>query len=742
MSEDLPLNQNAAQGALTELSLRGKIEKIIYANEDNGFQVLSLLDAEGELHCICGTLPGITPGQGVELTGRWENHKDYGRRFRVSSFSVSLPTTVEGIEKYLSSGAIKGIGAKYAKAIVKTFGTETLEILNNASARLKEVPGLGKKRIAEIRKAWKNGAEKRNLQIYMQSLGITNAYFSKIYNIYGDSSAEVLQENPYRLASEVDGIGFVMADKIAAKAGIGKIAPQRLVSGVSYALSQIRLSGHVCMPKEDFINVLGELLEIEQEYAFSALDQAITAGTAVIFPAPDQTPMVYEPGLLRCEQELPLLLSHLVCCRKHYGERILRHKPLPDSRFSDEQLSAVEQAGKNPLSIITGGPGVGKTTVVSEIVRRARVANLNLVLAAPTGRAAKRMSETTGETALTLHRLLKWDPIQRQFVHGKNNPLPYQLYVLDEVSMLDLPLSVAFFRAVRPGATVVLVGDADQLPSVGPGSVLNDMIASRQIAVSRLTKIFRQGNGSGIIRAAHDVNAGYIPDIPPAPNGETDDFYWIEKDDPEEVASLIERMVIERIPKRFGFDPRDEIQVLTPMNRGICGTVQLNERLQSKLNPNTAGFRAGERIFHVGDKVMQISNNYDKGIFNGEMGTILSIHHAESSFTIRFDAGDIEYKFQEADQITTAYAVTVHKSQGSEFPAVVMPILTQHYMMLQRNLLYTGMTRAKKLMILVGSRKAVSMAVRNSIREPRHSLLRERFEEAFRKMYKILENGK
>ena len=719
---------------LTELTLSGQVEKVIFQNEENGFQVVLVRDPQGTFHCACGNLSGVSPGQGVELKGHWEFHPDHGRRFRVTSCIFSLPATLDGIEKYLASGAIKGIGEKYAKAIVDTFGTETLQILDNATSRLKEVPGLGRKRIEAIKKAWHESAGKRSLQMYMQSLGITPAYFNRIYTLYGDQAGEILRKNPYQLAADVDGIGFLTADKIAANSGIGKNDPQRLISGVTYGLGQIRTSGHVCMPEEEFRKKLCELLDLDETGAAEAVKLSVQAQKAVIASGPDGQPMIYEPGLLRCEQELPLLAANLIFTKRHYGEWLLKYRPLPDSKFSDEQLAAVERAGKCAVSIITGGPGVGKTTVVGEIVRRARAARLNLVLAAPTGRAAKRLSETTGVSAATLHRLLKWDPGKRQFVHNRKNPLPQQLFVLDEVSMLDLPLAVAFFRAVRPGAAVILVGDADQLPSVGPGMVLNDFIACGEIPVSRLTKIFRQGSGSGIIHAAHDVNAGKVPEIPRTPSDRPTDFYWIEKDDPEEAAQLIERLVLDRIPKRFGFDPKNDIQVLSPMNRGVCGTIQLNERLQSLLNPEKAGFRSGDRIFHVGDKVMQISNNYDKGVFNGDMGVILSIHHAENTFKVRYDLNDVEYNFTEAVQLNPAYAVTVHKSQGSEFPVVVMPMLTQHFMMLQRNLLYTGMTRAKKLMVLIASRKAVGMAVRNFVREPRHTLLRERLIEAFRNL--------
>ena len=718
---------------LTELTLSGQVDKVIFQNGENGFQVISVRDPKGAVHCACGSLPGVCEGQGVELKGHWESHPDHGRRFRVTSCIFSVPATLEGIEKYLASGAIKGIGAKYAKAIVDTFGTQTIQVLDNATARLKEVPGLGKKRIEAIKKAWKESAGKRSLQMFMQSLGITPAYFNRIYSLYGDRSAEILRTNPYQLASDVDGIGFLTADRIAESSGIGKTEPQRLIAGVTYALGQIRTAGHVGMPVEEFHSQLGELLGVDGTGAREAVKLAVQAQKAVLIPTPAGRTMIYEPGLLRCEQELPLLLVSLIFAPRHYGESLLKYPSPAGSKFSEEQLAAVERAGKCAVSIITGGPGVGKTTVVAEIVRRAKAAKLDLVLAAPTGRAAKRLSETTGVSAATLHRLLKWDPVKRQFVHNRRKPLVHQLFVLDEVSMLDLPLSVAFFRAVQPGATVILVGDADQLPSVGPGTVLNDLIACGEIPVSRLTRIFRQGSGSGIIRAAHEVNLGNVPEIPPADPEHPGDFYWIEKDDPEEAARLIERLVTDRIPKRFGFDPKNDIQVISPMNRGICGTVQLNERLQALLNPEKAGFRSGERIFHVGDKVMQISNNYDKGVFNGDPGVILSIHHADSTFKVRYDLGDIQYDFSEAVQLNPAYAVTVHKSQGSEFPAVVMPILTQHYMMLQRNLLYTGMTRARKLMILIGSRKAVSMAVRNAVREPRHTLLLERLREAFRR---------
>ena len=728
------VQKEEVSSTVTEHSLQGEVEKVIYESPDGTFAILFLRDMQGERHCVCGPVGGVHEGQSLLVKGKWETHKEHGRRLKATHYECSLPSTPEGIMKYLSSGVIKGVGEKYARLIVDHFGKETLHILDHASPRLKEIPGLGKKRISAIKKAWEENKDRRNLQIYMQSLGISTAYFAKIYSLYGDRSAEILQNDPYLLASQVDGIGFILADRIAEKAGIGKNDDKRLVAGVKYTLEQIRTMGHTCMPSPEFRKTVAELLGIEEEDASHALRLAVEKEKAALDHSRESGEMVYDPAMLRCEKELPYLIASLISVPRFHGMGLCRI-PEPDfSLFSDEQLSAVKKAGEYPLSIITGGPGVGKTTVVSEIVRRANLAKLRTALAAPTGRAAKRMSETTGMVSCTLHRLLKWNAAERKFVHGRKNPLPYDLFILDETSMLDLPLSTAFFRAVPPGASVVLVGDCDQLPSVGPGNILNDLISSHIVPVTKLTKIFRQGEGSSIIHAAHEVNTGCIPECIAGGGNHTNsnalsDFYWIAKEDPEEAFDVILRLVAERIPARFAFDSMNDIQVLSPMNKGICGTVSLNTALQEKLNKNTLAFRHGERLFRLGDKIMQISNNYDKGVFNGDMGKIIAIRHDEKTFTASFDTGNVNYAFHEADELTLAYAATVHKSQGSEFPVVVMPVLTSHFVMLQRNLLYTGMTRAKKLMILVGSQKALSMAVRNSVREPRFTLLGERLKE-------------
>lgn len=705
-------------------TIAGEIEKVLYSSEDASYCVVRFLDEDGNQVCARGALGGIAPGQHVVFTGRWETHKEYGRQLKVENYSVTPPVTAEGIQRYLASGVLPGIGEKTAKLIVDHFGRETLHVLDTAPKKLRDIPGLGKKKVDAIRKAWQENNDRRTLRLQLESFGITPAYFKRITECYGDEAPEKIRENPYRLATDVKGIGFLLADRIAEKAGIGKNDPKRMDAGIAYSFSQMKLSGHICMPEAEFVSYIASILSVEQPVAENALRNALIAGKAERIPSPEYGNVIYDPVMMRLENELPFRISMLLKCKQHSALPLLSVPTPPDSTFSQEQIDAVNSTGEFAFSILTGGPGVGKTTVISEITRRAGIAKVPVTLAAPTGRAAKRMEETTGKEAQTIHRLLKWDPIKKGFVHNKQNPLPVGIYIIDETSMLDILLAVALFRAIPKGASVLLAGDPDQLPSVGPGNVLNDLIDSGICPVSRLTKIFRQGSGSGIIRAAHAVNAGILPERP-RPNEGITDFYWIEKDDPEETADVIERLIADRIPARFGFDPVRDIQLLCPMNRGASGTFAMNTRLQELLNPNpvSQGFMSGERRFLCGDKVMQTVNNYDKAVFNGDMGFLQSVEYGENSFTVNYDGREVEYAFDDADQLVQAYAVTVHKSQGCEFPAVVMPMLSQHYMMLQRNLLYTGITRAKKLMILVGSYKAVSMAVRNSVRTPRYSLL-------------------
>lgn len=711
--------------------LRGEVAKIVYTTEDASYTVARIRTSEGKEFAAVGLMPGIAPGQNVELTGKWERHSEHGLQLRVSECHSTLPVTREGLVRYLSSGILKGVGLQTAQAIVARFGADTLKVLDNEPHRLEKIPKIGRKKRLQIQQEWNANTAQRALRIFLEGLGITPAYFSKIYQLYGDSAADKIRGNPYRLASEVRGIGFRHADAIAAKAGIRKNDIKRLTAGVAYAFEQVRTAGHTCMPRTEFLARLAELLEISSEEALRALSAAALTGGAVSDFAPDGTEMLYEPSFLRCENEFAFLLKRLLSHPVPAGRSLRNFQRTGKTVFSASQMAAVDAVSRSALSIITGGPGVGKTTIIAELVRRAECAKLKVVLAAPTGRAAKRLSEATRRNAATIHRLLKWDPAAGRFFHSRKNPLPADLFVIDEVSMLDLPLAVALFRAIPEGASAVMVGDPDQLPSVGPGNVLNDLIASGICPVSCLKEIFRQGEGSGIIRAARDVNTGCIP-RPGLPQGDGTpcDFYWIKQDDPVKAAELLIRMTAERIPARFGFDPVRDIQVICPMNRGEAGTNAMNTALQSLLNATgSPSFSAGERFFKLGDKVMQTSNNYDKNVFNGDSGFIREINVPARNFQVDFDGQRVSYSFDEADQIVLAYAVTVHKSQGSEFPVVLMPLLSSHYMMLQRNLLYTGMTRARKLMVLVASEKAMSLAVRNAVREPRHSLLLPKLKE-------------
>jgi len=722
------MEQAAGNAGLTQFTLRGEISKVVYTSDDGTFCVLKLIDGHGTEHTVTGQISGAFSGQHLEVTGKWETHKEYGRQLRAESWKFTLPNTPDGIRRYLSSGIIPGIGPKLADCIVDHFGDKTLEILDRYSARLKEIPGFGPKRIAMIKKTWDEHAARRDTYIFMQSLGITPAYCAKIFRMYGEQASELIKQTPYKLADEVDGIGFLMSDRIAASLGIARNSPERISAGVVYTLNQIKIAGHTCCPQPTFLKQCAELLGITEAEAQDGLEFATERKKTFIDNVTQPgTPMVYERGLYRAETELPQLLWQLLN-QTPQGRRMARIPAPREQRFSREQLEAVNRAVQTPISVITGGPGVGKTTVIGEIVRRARAANLRIFLAAPTGRAAQRLGEAADLKARTIHRMLKWDPQERKFVYGRDQKLPCELLIVDEVSMLDLPLAVHLFRAVAPGTTVILVGDADQLPSVGPGDVLNDLIASGQFAVSRLTQIFRQGAGSYIITGAHAVNEGHLPELPPLRDkNELRDFYWIEQDDPDLALDQIVRMVTERIPQRFGFSPLRDIQVLSPMNRGSCGTINLNAVLQEHLNGgNKPLIKLGDRVFKLGDRVMQTSNNYEKSVFNGDMGRISAIDQQAKTFLVTYDGRPVEYELTETDQLTLSYAITVHKSQGSEFPAVVLPLLNQHYMMLQRNLLYTAMTRARKLLILVGSHKAVSMAVNNATREPRFTLLRQR----------------
>ena len=714
----VPQVESTAPESVEKLS--GEVTRILFVNSDNNYCVVNIVTPERHSETMCGTGFGIAVGEYVEGSGRWMQHPEYGRQFKADIIAAVLPESKVGLKRFLASGIIPGIGEKTAAAIVDYFGEKTTDILTNHPNRLREIPNMGMKKIATIREVWKKYGERRNSAIFLQGLGISPAYCARLFKRYGDSAAQIVRSNPYRLAQDVDGIGFARADQIAASLGIAADSPERLCAGAVYALEEQIQHGHCCYPQEELLKEIASLLDVSEEAALQALAFAVAKHRIAM-----EDSMAYLPYLLKYECELPRHLKRLGERKKFSSSVMKKVAPLKNLKLSDEQLAAVDAVAENPLVIITGGPGVGKTTVLGEIVRRAKLANLRLSLAAPTGRAAKRLSEATDEKAKTLHRLLGYEPENNAFTYDEEKPLESDIILVDEVSMLDLPLALALLRAVRTGASLVLIGDADQLPSVGPGRVLADLLESGEFfAICRLTKIFRQGSESLIITNAHRVNQGMLPLAGSSQAEDLKDFYWIEQDEPSAALKVVEKL-LKRIPERFGFDPINEVQILTPMNRSLCGTTALNVEIQNLLNPGEKdALEAGERTFKLDDKVMQIANNYDKNVFNGDMGIIRYVNAKERVIAVRFDNERlIKYTSDEFHELVHAYAVTVHKSQGCEFPAVIITMLSQHYMMLGRNLLYTAMTRAKKLLIVVGGRKALEMAVANHRMEVRYTRL-------------------
>lgn len=701
--------------------LTGEIVSVVFHNPDNGFTVIRLIDAAGAETTARGVFPLVAAGQIVELSGTWEKHNDYGMQFVAQEFKYVLPTTREGVERFLGSGLVPGVGPKLAKSIVDYFGDRTVEILNTKPGRLREIEKIGPKKAEQIKKSWQAQFVNQEQFIFLHGLGISPALCKKLLAKYGDKAAQEVRANPYRLADEVAGIGFLKADKIAIEMGVAKDSPARMLAGLVYVINSVTASGHSCYPIDALIREAAALLDVDaQDSLHNALELAVRTRAVAV-----DGNMAYPMKLYIAERELPKHLKRILDAEKYPAMAIGQIPGRADVKLTPTQLDAVDMVSKSPLSIITGGPGVGKTTVLGELVRRAKAAKLDIMLAAPTGRAAKRLGETTGITAKTIHRMLMFDPAAGGFIHDSVNPLEGDLLIVDEVSMLDLPLALALFQAVKKGTAVVLVGDVDQLPSVGPGTVLANMIDSGIVPVSRLTEVFRQGNGSMIIHNAHRVNRGLMPEST-RDNGALSDFYWIETDSPERVLKLTEKLILERIPERFGMSPMRDIQILTPTNRGVLGTAALNGMMQSLLNTNHSGeCQQNGYILKCGDKVMQSVNNYDKGVFNGDLGVVTEMDSGKRMLEVSFDgiSEPVRYEFNEADELSLAYAITVHKSQGAEFPAVILPLMTQHYLMLQRNLLYTAMTRARKLLILLGERKAVRMAVENYRMEPRYGNL-------------------
>jgi exodeoxyribonuclease V alpha subunit len=709
--------------------LAGLAERVTYHNPENGFCVLRVR-ARGhrDVVTVVGHAAMIAAGEWITASGEWVNDRTHGQQFKARFLRTSPPTSADGIEKYLSSGMIRGVGPVYAKKLVRAFGEKVFDVIETTPDRLREVDGIGPMRAASVLAAWAEQKAVREIMVFLHSHGVGTARAVRIFKTYGSDAIQVMSENPYRLARDIRGIGFKTADAIAIKLGIEKTAMIRVRAGISHALTEAMDEGHCGLPTDELVPLAEKLLEVPQQLIRTALELELQEGS-VIADRVGETPCVFLAGLYRAERTIAERLTRLAIGTLPWPW-IDPDKALPwvekhiGLGLAESQSAAIRLALTSKVLVMTGGPGVGKTTIVKAILRILAVKGTDLLLCAPTGRAAKRMTEATGFEAKTIHRLLEVDPKSGGFKRSDDNPLDCDLLVVDETSMVDVMLMQALMKAVPDRAALLMVGDINQLPSVGPGQVLADVISSGAVPVVRLTEVFRQAAKSRIITSAHRINQGSIPDL--SPPGTESDFYFVQANDPETAVGRIIELVKTRIPKRFDLDSIRDIQVLCPMNRGGAGARSLNIELQAALNP--AGERKVERFgwtFAPGDKVMQIENDYDKEVYNGDIGYIDDVDPDAGEIVASFDGRSVTYGFGELDMLVPAYATTIHKSQGSEYPAVIIPVLTQHYAMLQRNLLYTGVTRGKRLVVLVGQKKAVAIAVRNVSGRRRWSKLGE-----------------
>ena len=718
------------------VDLQGQIERITYTNEETGYTIAKVkVYGRRDLVTVVGNFMAPMPGEILKMQGEWANHPKFGEQFKVVHYKSLVPASVAGIEKYLGSGLIKGIGPVMAKRIVKKFEKETLDIIEQEVEKLTEVDGIGRKRIEMIKKAWADQKEIRQVMIFLQSHGVSSAYATKIFKTYGNESIEVVQENPYRLATDIFGIGFLTADRIAEKLGFAKDSELRAEAGILYVLHQLADEGHVYYPFQPLVNKCQEILEVDQEILSRALTSLNAEKKIVIDDLQEKESKadyqaVYLAKFHLSETNIAARLKALINAPKSIRpidpDKALKwvQKQL-DITLASKQIDAVRRAVTDKVLVITGGPGTGKTTIVNAILKIFVKSGVKLLLAAPTGRAAKRMSEATGHEAKTIHRLLEYSIQKGGFQKNDQTPLKCDLLIVDEASMIDTILMHHLLKAIPPRATFILVGDVNQLPSVGAGNVLHDIIASGAVPVMELNEIFRQARESLIIVNAHKINQGLMPAFKPSGH-KLADFYFIEQEEPEKVLGIILELVKERIPKRFGFDPIDDIQVLTPMHKGMVGAGNLNLELQNALNPGPDSLSRGGKNFRINDKVMQIQNNYEKEVFNGDLGRIVRINLEAQEVTIDFDGKKVPYDYPDLDEVVLAYAISIHKSQGSEYPAVVIPILTQHYVLLQRNLIYTAVTRGKKLVVMVGSKKALAIGIGNDKTRKRYTYLRNR----------------
>jgi exodeoxyribonuclease V alpha subunit len=715
--------------------LTGLIERVTFHSAETGFAVLRVqVKGRRDLVTLVGTLPETHAGEWVEAEGRWTVDAQHGQQFRADVLKTSRPETAEGMAKYLGSGMVKGIGPKLAQRLVDQFGTAVFEAIERTPQSLLHVEGIGKVRLTKITAAWQEQKVVREIMVFLHSHGVGTARAFRIYKTYGEQAIQQVREDPYRLARDIRGVGFKTADQIAASLGIGRESDLRARAGVEFVLQELTDAGHCAFPREGLVQRAVQMLKITAPTIEAAVEHGVAEGRLVLGEVRDEGgPLLYLAPLDHAERKLAENLVALnrgehPCPEIDVDKAIGWVERKVGFALADAQREAVRLAVRSKVLVVTGGPGVGKTTVVNAIVQVLRAKRLRIVLCAPTGRAAKRLGEATGMGATTVHRLLEFDPQTGGFKRNHDNPLEGDVFVIDETSMLDLVLANQTVRAVPDSAALVMVGDVDQLPPVGPGSVLRDVIDSGVVPVCRLTEVFRQAAKSAIITNAHRVNRGLMPLFPPRSEegANLSDFYFVEAEEPEAAADAVIRLVQDNIPRRFGLHPLDDVQVLSPMQRGSLGARSLNLALQAALNPSGPAVERFGWTFRAGDKVMQTSNDYEKDVFNGDIGRVVAIDADEQELVVAFDGRDVAYDFKELDELALSYATTVHKSQGSEYPAVVVPVHAQHFTLLQRNLLYTAMTRGKRLVVLVGTRKAVAMAVKRADVGRRVTTLRER----------------
>ncbi len=715
-------------------TITGEVERVTFENEETSFRVIKLGSVEGApragagVLAVVGTFQPVGPGTRVRVTGDFVNDARHGEQFRADTLLPIAPGTLAGLEKYLGSGMIPGVGPGFAKRIVGKFGMDSLSVLDSAPERLAEVPGLGKQRVQEIIKAWSVQRGITAVMLLLQTHGASPALATRIYERYGDRAAAVLQRSPYRLALDVRGVGFKTADRIAKSMGIAGDHPDRAQAGVMHELGALADQGHVQSPRAALVERAAAMLEIDEAHVEAAIDAAWAAGRVVV-----EDERVYLARLHDAEQEIAASLAALLSSPGHelpgLARAIAAFEHTAGIELAPQQRRAVEAAATRKVVVITGGPGVGKTTIVRAILGVFDQARLAVRLAAPTGRAAKRMGEATRREATTIHRLLEFEPRSGRFQRDAEHPIETGAVIVDEASMIDVPLAAALLAAIPVAARVVVVGDADQLQSVGPGAFLRDLIDSGRVPVVRLDEIFRQGRESRIVESAHRILNGQMPETADA-DAPGADFFVIQRRDPEEAAAVVRELVTARIPRRFGLDPMREIQVLTPMHRGAAGTVALNAVLQGALNPSGPSLEVRGRTIRLHDKVMQTRNDYEREVFNGDIGSVESVDREGRRLSVRFDDRVVDYEDASLESLVLSYATSIHKSQGSEYPAVIIPLLTTHFVMLSRNLVYTAVTRAKRLCVLVADPRALRLALAETRREERMTSLAERIRSA------------